>query len=66
MTKIFEARSMNRVEDFSTIEEAKVWIEGRGFGSVTTFIRGFDGRDRSCALITLNADGAWRGIDISR
>lgn len=35
MTIIYEARSMNRVEDFAYKEEARAWVEGRGAGSVT-------------------------------
>lgn len=64
MQKIYEARSMNRVEDFATIEEAKAFIEGRGVGSVTTFVRDFDGRDRSAALDVFS-DGEWRAVSIA-
>lgn len=65
MTVIYEARSMNIVEDYANEEEAVAFVERRGAGSITTFIRGSDGRDRSCRLIRYT-DGEWIGIDISR
>ena len=65
MTRIYEVRSMNILEDFESEAEARAFVERRGVGHVTTFIRDFDGRERSCAL-NVYENGVWRGVDISR
>jgi hypothetical protein len=64
--QIYEARSMNRVEDFASEVEAVAFVEARGVGSITKFIRdAYDGRERSCKH-DVYRDGVWHGVDISR
>lgn len=65
MIKIYEVRTGLSSQDFDDKGEAIAAVEAHGSGSVATFIRGFDGRDRSCALQSFD-DGAWKGVDISR
>lgn len=65
MQAIYEANVFPAREDFDTIEEAKAFVEAKGSGHVTKFIRGFDGKDRSCALITFDGKN-WNGVDITR
>ena len=64
MRKIFETHAAGKVRDFDTEAEARQEVEKHGIGFFVTFIRGFDGRDRSCAMETYS-EGAWRQRDIS-
>jgi hypothetical protein len=67
MKAIYEARSNGTTVDFDTEAEAIEWIESCGFGQIVTFIRDFDGRERSCKLECFDSsEGGWRGVDISR
>jgi hypothetical protein len=67
MEQIFEANTHNakgfHKEDFTTEAEARSFVEANGSGHVTTFVRGFDGRERSCALNKFEA-GVWVGCNI--
>lgn len=64
MEKIYNAKRYGKIdEDFKTIEEAKAAIEAIGDGSVVTFVRGFDGRDRSAALIAYDGK-EWKECNI--
>jgi hypothetical protein len=68
MQTIFEAnwydfgRNYHRVDcDDESI--ARKLVEDNESGHVTTFVRGFDGRDRSCALHRFE-DGRWVAVNI--
>ena len=65
MQRIFEAQTYPTTADYSSEVEAREAVEKHGSGYVVTYIRGFDGRDRSCAM-NVWKDGAWHGVDISR
>ena len=65
MKVIFEAHVGMTVRDFDSETEARIWVENNGHGYVVKFVRGFDGRDRSCAMTTFKND-EWQGVDISR
>lgn len=61
--KIFEAHTGIDSADFASETEARATVEAHGSGHVVTFIRGYDGRDRSCAMNVFK-DGAWSGVYI--
>lgn len=65
MTRIYEAHIGMKREDFDDETKARASVEANGSGYVVTYIRGFDGRDRSCAMNVFK-EGAWSGVDISR
>lgn len=43
--------------------EARRIVEEKGEGRIVTFVKGFDGRDRSAAM-EVYENGAWRGVNI--
>jgi hypothetical protein len=66
MLTIYEAHRGLERQDFETIEAGKHWVEAHGSGYVVTFHRGFDGKDRSGAMVSYQGHGVWQGVDISR
>jgi hypothetical protein len=60
---IFEATVGPRTEDFAGLGEAKRWVERASHGRVVTFVKDFDGRERSCAM-EVYENGVWRGVNI--
>jgi hypothetical protein len=65
MKTIYNAQRYGKIDrDFDTIEEAKAAIEAIGDGRVVTFVRGFDGKDRSCAMVSYDGQ-KWTGHDIN-
>lgn len=66
MKQIYEVRLAPdwTAKDYANEQEALDAVERAGSGRITTFVRDFDGRDRSCALRVF--DGAWRSVDISQ
>jgi hypothetical protein len=63
MRTIYEAHyGRNNVQDFDSEADARKIVEENNSGYVVTFVRGFDGRDRSCAMHKF--DGEWKGINI--
>ena len=63
VTRIYEAHVFPRVRDYDNEAEARAWVEENGQGHIVTFIRDYDGRDRSCALNKFE-DGEWKGVNI--
>lgn len=63
MQTIYEAHTGLKREDHDTAEAAVAAIEAHGSGYYVKFVRGYDGRDRSCGM-TVFENGAWRGVDI--
>ena len=63
MTAIYEANYAAKKIDFADEGEARGAVEAHGSGYVVKFIRGYDGKDRSCKMDTFE-DGAWNGVNI--
>jgi hypothetical protein len=61
--KIYEAHAGSTATDYASETEARAAVEANGSGYVVTFVRGYDGRDRSCAMNVFK-DGAWDGVYI--
>jgi hypothetical protein len=49
--------------DYTDIKEAFAAVEAAGTGRVVSFVRDFDGRERSCAMAVYE-NGAWRNVSI--
>jgi hypothetical protein len=60
---IYEAHAGSKVADHAVEAEARAAVEAHGSGYVVTFVRGYDGRDRSCAMNVFK-NGAWDGVYI--
>jgi len=60
---IYEAHTGAKTTDYTSQAEARTAVEAHGSGYVVTFVRGYDGRDRSCAMNVFK-DGAWDGVYI--
>jgi hypothetical protein len=63
MNKIYEVHIGMQVDDLLNEQEARRKVEEAEHGYIVTFVRGFDNRDRSCA-INVYDNGAWRGVNI--
>lgn len=65
MKTIYEARITPtwQPRDFDDKAEAEAFVEAAGAGRIVTFVRDYDGRDRSCAMVTYEA-GSWTGHEI--
>lgn len=63
MRTIYEATSYPAKRDFDDEIEARKFVEDRGKGRVVTFVRGYDGKDRSAAM-SVYENGAWKGVEI--
>lgn len=63
MQAIYETTIRADVTDYASESEAREAVEAAGEGRVVTFIRDYDGRERSCAMSVFR-DGAWRGVNI--
>lgn len=59
----YEATAYPKKFDFANIADAKRFVESEGEGRVVTFVKGFDGRERSAAMIVFR-NGAWDGVNI--
>lgn len=64
MQVIYEVHTGLDRNDYADENEARAAVEAKGSGYYVKFVRGYDGRDRSCGM-TVFEDGAWRGVDIS-
>lgn len=65
MQIIYEATAHPFRIDFDSKEEAMQYVEKQGEGRVVTFVKGYDGRERSSAMIVFK-HGQWHGVDIDR
>lgn len=65
MVTIYEAHAAypTPTRDFDDEDEARRYVEAAGEGYVVTFVRGFDGCDRSAAMSKYE-NSAWRGLSI--
>lgn len=64
MQIIYEATAYpHPPKDFTDEIEARKFVEAVGEGRVVTFVRGFDGRERSAAMSKYE-NGTWNGINI--
>lgn len=63
MQVIYEAHTGLNREDFADQAEARRTVENHGSGYIVTFVRGYDKRDRSCAM-NVWRDSKWQGVDI--
>jgi hypothetical protein len=63
MRIIYEANCSLKKQDFDSEQDARAAVEANGSGYVVTFVRGYDGRDRSAAMSKFE-NGSWKGINI--
>lgn len=64
MTVIYEATAYpTPARDFADLADARAFIEEKGEGRIVTFVRDFDGRDRSAGM-EVYKEGMWTGVNI--
>lgn len=68
MQTIYEATAIatdgkSTKQDFNIEIDARKWVEESGAGRVVTFIKGFDGCERSCAMDAFR-NGIWENVNI--